>query len=116
MAEGPPLKPDGGREVEKGASMPSRELRRMQQKLGVDKRREQARKKAPARRKGPKKERVSVSQFLTEVKAEMKRVTWPTREEVISYTLVVIITVLLVGGIVALADYVFTYLVKLIIL
>ncbi|MEJ5186600.1 MAG: preprotein translocase subunit SecE [Candidatus Geothermincolales bacterium] len=96
--------------------MPSRELRRMQQKLGLDKRREQVRKKAPSRRKGPKRERVSVSQFLTEVRAEMKRVTWPTREEVLSYTLVVIITVLVVGGIVALADYVFTYLVKLIIL
>ncbi len=96
--------------------MPSRELRRMQQKLGIDKKREQIRKKAPSRKKGPKKERVSIRQFLSEVRAEMKRVTWPTRQEVISYTLVVIITVLLVGGIVALADYVFTYLVKLIIL
>jgi preprotein translocase subunit SecE len=96
--------------------MPSRELRRMQQKLGMEKKRAQMRKSAGARKKGgPKKQRVTLSQFLTEVKAEMKKVTWPTRDEVISYTIVVLITVAVVGGIVALADYVFTYLVNLII-
>ncbi len=89
----------------------------MQQKLGVDKKRAQLRKTAAARKKGgPKKQRVSVSQFLTEVRAEMKKVTWPTRDEVVSYTLVVLVTVVLMGGLVYFADVLFTKLVEIFIL
>ncbi|MDY6794451.1 MAG: preprotein translocase subunit SecE [Actinomycetota bacterium] len=96
--------------------MPSREMRRMQQKLGMEKKRAQMKKTSGAKKKGgPKKQRVTVSQFLTEVRAEMKKVTWPTRDEVVSYTIVVIITVVLVGGIVYLADIAFTKLVDIII-
>ncbi|WP_287154667.1 preprotein translocase subunit SecE [Candidatus Solincola tengchongensis] len=97
--------------------MPSRELRRMQQKLGVEKKRAQLRKSAGTRKKGgPKKQRVTVSQFLTEVRAEMKKVTWPTRDEVVSYTLVVLVTVVLMGGLVYFADILFTKLVEIFIL
>lgn len=97
--------------------MPSRELRRMQQKLGVEKKRAQLRKAAGARKKGgPKKQRVTVSQFLTEVRAEMKKVTWPTRDEVVSYTIVVLVTVVLMGGLVYFADILFTKLVDIFIL
>jgi preprotein translocase subunit SecE len=37
-------------------------------------------------------ERTSPPQFLREVRGEMKKVAWPNRKEVTSYTLVVLIT------------------------
>lgn len=94
--------------------MPSREMRRMQQKLGMEKKREKL-KKGGRKKGGPKKQRVTVTQFLTEVRAEMKKVTWPTRDEVVSYTIVVLITVVLIGGLVYIADITFTKLVDIII-
>jgi preprotein translocase subunit SecE len=97
--------------------VPSREMRRMQEKLGMEKKRAQAKKSGGGRKKGgPKKQRVTVSQFLTEVRAEMKKVTWPTRDEVVSYTIVVLVTVVLMGGLVYFADILFTKLVDVIIL
>jgi preprotein translocase subunit SecE len=95
--------------------VPSREMRRAQQKLGMEKKREKMKKGGGKKKGGPKKQRVTVSQFLTEVRAEMKKVTWPTRDEVISYTIVVLITVVLIGGLVYVADIAFTKLVDIII-
>jgi preprotein translocase subunit SecE len=48
-----------------------------------------------------------VRDFLTEVTAELKKSSWPTRKELIDSTLVVMITVLILGVFVALADLVF---------
>jgi preprotein translocase subunit SecE len=97
--------------------LPSREMRRAQQKLGMEKKRAQLKKTGGKRQKGgPKKQRVTVSQFLTEVRAEMKKVTWPTRDEVVSYTIVVLVTTVLTGGLIYLADILFTKLVDIIIL
>ena len=45
--------------------------------------------------------------FLTEVSAELKKSSWPTRKELVDSTLVVIVTVLILGVFVALADMVF---------
>ncbi len=95
--------------------MPSREMRRMQQKLGMEKKREQLKKSRGGKKSGPKKQRITVSQFLTEVRAEMKKVTWPTRDEVVSYTIVVLVVVVLMGGLVYFADILFTKLVDVVI-
>ncbi len=96
--------------------MPSREMRRMQQKLGMEKKRAEMKKSAGTKRKGgPKKQRVTISQFLTEVRAELKKVTWPARDEVVSYTIVVVTTVVLMGGLVYLADLLFIKLVNIIV-
>jgi preprotein translocase subunit SecE len=96
--------------------MPSREMRRAQEKLGMEKKRAQLKKSGGGRKKGgPKKQRVTVSQFLTEVRAEMKKVTWPTRDEVIAYTIVVLVTTVLMGGLVYFADILFTKLVDIVI-
>lgn len=46
----------------------------------------------PARRK-----RTSPRQFLREVRGELKRVAWPSRREVASYSLIVLVVVTLVG-------------------
>jgi preprotein translocase subunit SecE len=92
-------------------------MRRAQQKLGMEKKRAQLKKTGAQKKKGgPKKQRITVSQFLTEVRAEMKKVTWPTRDEVVSYTIVVMVTTVLTGGLIYFADILFTKLVDIIIL
>lgn len=91
-------------------------MRRMQQQLGMEKKREKMKKGSGRKKGGPKKQRVTVSQFLTEVRAEMKKVTWPTRDEVVSYTIVVLVTVVLMGGLIYGADALFIWLVNVVIL
>ncbi|WP_350343795.1 preprotein translocase subunit SecE [Proteinivorax tanatarense] len=42
--------------------------------------------------------------FFKGVKSELKKVQWPTRKELTTYTVVVVVTVLVVAGIIALMD------------
>jgi preprotein translocase subunit SecE len=46
--------------------------------------------------------------FVRQVVVELRKVIWPTRSELINYTIVVLFFILLMAGIVALYDYVFT--------
>ncbi|MDP4013781.1 MAG: preprotein translocase subunit SecE [Candidatus Nanopelagicales bacterium] len=48
-----------------------------------------------------------LSLFVREIMAELRKVIWPTRKELITYTGVVIVFVLAMAGIVALLDFVF---------
>ena len=99
--------------------MPSREIRRAQQKMGLEKKRAQVKKKPAGKQKGggaPKKKRITVRQFLIEVQAEMKKVTWPTRQEVTSYTIVVLVVTTFVGAVVWGFDQLFSWLVKVLII
>ena len=50
---------------------------------------------------------VRVRGFLNDVLAELKKSAWPTRKELVDSTVVVIITVLILGLFVAFADFVF---------
>jgi len=49
-----------------------------------------------------------ISLFIREVIAELRKVIWPTRKELVTYTGVVIVFVLVMAGIVALLDFLFT--------
>ncbi len=92
-------------------------MRRAQSKMDLEKKRAQAKKKPAGKKKGgPKKKRITVKQFLTEVQAEMKKVTWPTRQEVTSYTVVVLIVTTFVGAFVWGLDQFFSWLVKTLII
>lgn len=42
-----------------------------------------------------KRQRTKPAQFLREVRGELKRVSWPSRSEVLSYSLVVLVAVTL---------------------
>ena len=66
----------------------NRELRRLQEK---EEKRARDRRDAQmqARRR---KERVGIRQFFSEVRTELKRVAWPSRREVQTFTLVTLIT------------------------
>lgn len=57
----------------------------------------------------------NVAKFLTEAKAELKKVVWPKKEEVIRLTTVVVVTSALVGVFLAGADFIFSRLIRLIV-
>lgn len=46
--------------------------------------------------------------FLKEVKLEIKKVNWPTRENVIRYTLIIIVSSLIIAAFLGGLDVVFT--------
>jgi preprotein translocase subunit SecE len=56
---------------------------------------------------------LKVQGFVTEVWAELKKSSWPTRKELVDSTIVVIVTILVLGIFVALADLVFLRIVAL---
>jgi preprotein translocase subunit SecE len=66
----------------------NRELRRLQEK--EEKRARDRRDAQVAARR--KKERVGIRQFISEVRTELKRVAWPSRREVVTFTSVTLIT------------------------
>jgi preprotein translocase subunit SecE len=47
--------------------------------------------------------------FLNEVSLEMKRSTWPERKTLVSHTIIVIVSVLMLGIFVGLSDKVLAY-------
>ena len=52
-------------------------------------------------------ERTGPVQFAGEVRSELRKVSWPTRTEVINYSIVVLITVVLLTIFIGLIDWVF---------
>jgi len=56
-----------------------------------------------------------VTKFFKEVKAEMKKVTWPTKDVLIKYTEVVLAVVIAFTALIFVADSIFSYLLKLVI-
>lgn len=60
-----------------------------------------------AQRQAPQKtERTTPAKYLGEVRDEMRKVSWPTRDEVIRYSIVVVITLVIMAAIVGATDYV----------
>jgi preprotein translocase subunit SecE len=55
-----------------------------------------------------KRKRTGIRQFLKEVRLELKKVDWPSRAELISYTIVVLCTLIVTTAYVAGLDYVFS--------
>lgn len=53
--------------------------------------------------------------FLKETREELKKVTWPTQQEVIRLTVMVIIISVAVGLYIGAWDFIFTYLVELVV-
>ena len=58
---------------------------------------------------------INPAKFFTEVKAELSKVTWPTKDQVIRLTTVVIIISLVVGLFIGGLDFIFTKAVELVI-
>jgi preprotein translocase subunit SecE len=62
----------------------NREMRRLQAKED-----ERAKKKRGERAPQKKKERVGIKQYFREVRQELRKVAWPSREELTTYSVVV---------------------------
>ena len=84
----------------------NRQTKRLMQKQGGDKPR------APERRFQPqpgapelKKKRIGPRAYLGEVRAELKKVQWPTRKEVVNSTTVVLIAVVFMTALIFGFDY-----------
>ena len=60
-----------------------------------------------ARTAGPKHERVGPTQYVREVRDEMRKVAWPKRPEVVRYSIVVIVTVIVYTALVGGLDFLF---------
>jgi len=75
--------------------------------------RQEAQKKAVTRpvAKAPgaptKRERTKPSQFVREVIGELRKVAWPSRQEVIAYTIVVLVSVIVIAAMIYGMDRVF---------
>ena len=59
--------------------------------------------------RAPRRKRTSPALFIRQIIAELRKVVWPTRGELFTYTSVVIVFVVAVIGIVALFDYGITH-------
>jgi preprotein translocase subunit SecE len=59
---------------------------------------------APAAREA-KEERTGPRQFLKEVRAELRKVAWPTRSEVVNYSIIVLVAVVVMTAFIAAVDY-----------
>jgi preprotein translocase subunit SecE len=70
-----------------------------------------AEKSAKSGRPAKKSERTTPAVFLRQVIAELRKVIWPTRKELVTYTTVAIVFVLVMMGIVTGLDTGFTWLV-----
>ena len=96
----------------------NRQMKRMQErqerraKASVAERREAA--TTSARRSAApteKKKRTGARKFLKEVRQELSKVDWPSRRELISYTVVVLVTVIVMTTFVFGLDFVFSKLI-----
>lgn len=56
---------------------------------------------------------LSVTRFLSETKVELKKVTWPTKQELIANTIVVLIAVVLCAALIWVIDTFFSVLFRL---
>ncbi len=55
-----------------------------------------------------KKERTKPRQFVKEVVAELQKVAWPTRQEVVGYSIVVLVSSIVIAALIFAMDYMFT--------
>jgi preprotein translocase subunit SecE len=88
----------------------NRETKRMLQRQGTvdaDGAPVAQRRPAPTPRPAEKEQRTTVRQFTKEVRSEMRKVAWPTRPEVVNYSVIVLLAVVLLTAYVAGLDYLF---------
>jgi preprotein translocase subunit SecE len=81
----------------------NRQTKRMMQRQKADRPRAPERRARP--QPAPQRERVGPRQYLSEVKGELRKVAWPTRQEVINSTIVVLIAVTVLTSLIFGYDY-----------
>jgi preprotein translocase subunit SecE len=64
-----------------------------------------ARKRAAPPTPRPQEQRTTPVQFVREVRGELRKVAWPTRAEVVNYSIIVLVAVVVLTAYVAALDY-----------
>ena len=87
----------------------NRQMKRAQKRQEGKQRDPRAQATATARRarESEKQKRTPPRKFLKQVRQELKNVDWPNRHELVSYTIVVLVTVIVMTSLVAGLDYAF---------
>ncbi len=90
----------------------NREMKRMQRRQGGDRTQVDRRAAAATTTRSTaareKQKRTPPKQFLKEVRQELKKVNWPTRQELVAYTVVVLVSVTVLTTYVFGLDFVFS--------
>ncbi|MGH2819430.1 MAG: preprotein translocase subunit SecE [Actinomycetota bacterium] len=85
----------------------NRQTKRMMKR---DQQRKSATPRPPVKAAGAaqKKERTRPRQFVKEVVAELQKVAWPTRQEVVGYSIVVLVSSIVIAALIFVMDFAFT--------
>lgn len=57
---------------------------------------------------GQRSERAGPRQFVQEVRSELRKVAWPSRDETVNYSIVVLFTIVVLGAIIYGLDWLFS--------
>ena len=83
-------------------------MKRMMQRQGqLDPDGEPARREPTRPAPRPPKERIGATEYARQVRAELRKVAWPTRGEVINYSIIVLVPLLVLTALIFFLDYVF---------
>jgi len=88
----------------------NRQTKRMMQRqgqVGADGAPVAQRRERPRPQQRPVEKRTTPTQFFNQVRAELRKVAWPNREEVINYSVIVFIVLVILIGLIFGLDYVF---------
>ena len=87
----------------------NRQMKRMMQRQGqVDREGSPVRREPPARTAPrPPEKRVKAGEYVRQVRAELRKVAWPTRKEVIHYSTIVFVALLLLTAVIFALDLAF---------
>ena len=66
-----------------------------------------AKRNQPTKREIAEENKSAWTKFFRETKVEMKKVIWPTKQEMIRYTIAVIVSVILVSFLIIIVDFIF---------
>lgn len=84
----------------------NRQTKRMMQRQGTDRPRPpERRERKPAATAPVKRERTTPAQFMGEVRGELRKVVWPTKQEVVNSSIIVVLAVAFLTGLIFLLDY-----------
>jgi preprotein translocase subunit SecE len=88
----------------------NRQTKRMMQRqgqMGADGTPTATREPRPRPAPRPAKERLTAAEYVRQVRAELRKVAWPTKAEVINYSVVVFVALCVLTGLIFGLDYVF---------
>jgi len=86
----------------------NRQMKRMQRRQATATERAQALASTKRAAAQEKRKRTPPRQFLREVRQELRKVNWPTRQELVAYTVVVLVSVIVLTSFVFGLDFVFS--------